>query len=76
MPIRQFLNGEKFDPETTRIMGIAFAMTCVALQVGDCADDVKKAIANKIIALAHAGERNPDRLCERVVNDVRRPQTE
>ena len=46
MPIIPFLHGEKFDSETTR--------------TGDCADDVKQAIANKIIALAKAGERSPD----------------
>jgi hypothetical protein len=46
-------------------------MACVALRTGDCADDVKQAIANKIIALAKAGERNPDRLCEQVLKDVR-----
>ena len=56
MPINPFLNGEKFDAETTRAMGAALEMACVALRPGDCADDVKQAIANKIIALARAGE--------------------
>jgi len=74
MPITPFLNGEKFDLDTTRIMGVALEMACLALRTGDCADDVKQAIANKIIALAKAGERSPDRLCEEVVNDIRRPQ--
>jgi hypothetical protein len=60
MPIKPFLNGEDFDPETTRAMGVALEMACVALRTGDCADDVKQAIANKIIALAKAGERDPD----------------
>ena len=46
-------------------------MACVALRTGDCADDVKQAIANEIIALAKAGERNPDMLCEQVLKDVR-----
>jgi hypothetical protein len=41
-------------------------MSCLALRTGDCADDVKQAIANKIISLAKAGERNPDVLCEQV----------
>jgi len=49
MPIRSLLNGEKFDSETTRVLGVALELVCVALQVGDCADDVKQAIANKII---------------------------
>jgi hypothetical protein len=35
-------------------------MVCIALQVGDWDDGVKRAIAAKIIDLAKAGERNPD----------------
>ena len=72
MSIRSLLNGEKFDSETTRVLGVALELVCVALQVGDCADDVKQAIANKIISLAKTGERNPDVLCEQVLKDIRR----
>jgi hypothetical protein len=71
MPITLFLNGEKFDSETTRVMGVALEMACLALRTGDCADDVKQAIANKIIALAKAGERSPDALCEQVLKAIR-----
>jgi hypothetical protein len=52
-------------------MGVALEMACLALRTGDCADDVKQAIANKIIALAKAGERTPDALCEQVLKDSR-----
>jgi hypothetical protein len=76
MPIRPFLNGEKFDVETTRVLGVAFELTCVALRLGDCEDHVKQAIATKIIALAKAGERHPDVLCEQVLADIRRPELE
>jgi hypothetical protein len=72
MPIRSFLIGEKFDSETTRVLGVAFELVCVALRVGDCADDVKQAIANKIIFLAKTGERSPDVLCEQVLKDIGR----
>ena len=34
MPIMPFLNGEDFDPETTRVMGVALEMACVALRTG------------------------------------------
>jgi hypothetical protein len=74
MPITPFLDGERFDEETRRVLGIAFEITCIALRVGDCADDVRQAVAAKIIALAKAGGRNPDRLCEEAVKDIRRPQ--
>jgi hypothetical protein len=66
MPIRPFSNGEPFDADTLRILGVAFAQVAIALRLGDCDDDVKQAIANKIIELAKTGERNPDLLCEHV----------
>jgi hypothetical protein len=34
-------------------------------------DDVKQAIANRIIALSKAGERHPDVLCQQVLKDTR-----
>ena len=75
MPIRDFLkNGEEFDQQTISILGVAFEQVCVALRIGDCDDDVKQAIANKIIELAKTGERNPDRLCERALEDICQPQ--
>src|SRR5262249_62080184 len=60
MPIRPFLNSEQFDQETLRVLGVAFEQVCIAVQTGDCEDDVKQAIANKVIELAKTGERNPD----------------
>ena len=33
MPISIFLEGQKFDPETKRIMGVAFEMRRAALQL-------------------------------------------
>ena len=73
MPIRPFLNGEQFDQETVRILDVAFEQVCISLRIGDCDDDVKQAIANKIIELAKADERNPDLLCERALKDIRQP---
>jgi hypothetical protein len=74
MPITPFLDGERFDLEGERVLRLAFEMVCLALWTGDCDDCVKQAIATKLIALAKAGERNPDRLCEEAVKDIRRPQ--
>jgi len=74
MPIRPFLNGEQFNPETLRILGVAFEQVAIALRIGDCDDDVKQAIANKIIELAKHGERNPDLLCERALKGIRQSQ--
>jgi hypothetical protein len=71
MPIRPFLNSEQFDQETLRILGVAFEQVCVGLRIGECDDDVKQAIANKVIELAKTGERNPDLLCEHALQDIR-----
>jgi hypothetical protein len=75
MPITPFLDGERFDPETRRILGVSLELTCIALRAEDCADDVEQAIADKLIALATTGERNPDALCERVLRDIRGQQS-
>ena len=74
MPIRPYLNAEQFDQETVRILGVAFEQVCIGLRTGDCDDDVKQAIANKIIAHAKTGERCADRLCERALEDICQPQ--
>jgi hypothetical protein len=74
MPITPFLNGERFDPESARVLSVALEMVCIALRTGDCDDGVKQAIATKLIAIAKAGERNPDILCEEVLKDIRQPQ--
>ena len=65
MPIRPFLDGT-FDPETTRLMGIAFESARAAVKrPGNLADEM---IAKKIIELAKAGERNVEGLCEAALN--------
>jgi hypothetical protein len=74
MPITPFLNGAHFDPETKRIMGVAFEAARSSLRLSDVSDRVAEIVANKIIELAKAGERNPDLLCERALADLgRRP---
>ena len=71
MPITPYLDGGYFDPETNRVMGLAFEATMASLRLADREDPFAAIIARKIIALAKAGESNPDRLCERVLGDVR-----
>jgi hypothetical protein len=70
MPITPFLNGEHFDAETKRVMGVAFELARAALRVSDSAHPVLPHVANKIIELAKTGERNPDLLCERAMTDL------
>ena len=71
MPITQFFGGSYFDPETTRVMGVAFEMAREALQLGDRGNVFDERIAKRIIELAKAGELNPDLLCESVLMEFR-----
>jgi hypothetical protein len=65
MAIRAYLDGHNFDGETIRQMGIAFEMALASLRATpDCNDPIRAAFAQRIIALAQAGERDPERLCE------------
>jgi hypothetical protein len=71
MPITTWLDGYEPDPETKRVIGVAFEMTRAALRLVDRDDPAVAIIAKKIIELAKAGERNPDLLCERALKDLR-----
>ena len=64
MPLRQYLQGRRFDPETARLLGVAFEMALVTLQERREIDPLRDAVARKIIELAEAGERDPERLCD------------
>ena len=75
MPIRPFL-GEQFDDETVRVMGLAFEAVCIALRIGTSGDDIRQAIATKVIDLARNGERHPDVLCELTLKEIRTGQSE
>ena len=66
MAIRLFLNGETFDPETTRLVGVAFETARAAVNRPAGLSDAM--IAGTIIELAKAGERNVERLCEAALN--------
>ena len=72
MPTTKFLDGFEFDPEAKRIMGLAFEMTCAAIKYTSRPDVAREAVARKIVELAKNGVRNPDRLCERVLDDLRK----
>jgi hypothetical protein len=64
MPIRTFLQPGAFDSETTAAMGEAFDAACEKL--GDNGDPqmTREVIANRIVAAARLGERDPVRLRE------------
>jgi CRP-like cAMP-binding protein len=71
MSIQQFLSSERFDPDTTRMMGVAFEMACVALRLAGRGAIAKAVVAEKIIELAKAGERDANTLCEHSLKELR-----
>jgi hypothetical protein len=73
MPIRQYLDGERFDPETTRLLGLAFETAMQALHNRGVIDPPREAIARAIIGFARAGERDPERLCDLAVEACSKP---
>ena len=72
MPITPFLGDISFDPETRRVMGLAFEMARVALGLNDHTGIANEVIAKQIIELAKLGERDPDLLCEVALQEFRR----
>src|SRR5262249_1379778 len=62
MSITPFLGDQKFDPETMRIMGVAFEMARAAVKRDWGGLYANDSIAKRIIELAKDGERNPDTL--------------
>jgi hypothetical protein len=73
MPITPYLEGQYFDPETKRIMGVAFELTRAALRLTNQDDLAPETIAKKIIELAIAGERDPERMCDLALDYLRKP---
>ena len=68
MPITPFLDDTKFDPETKRIMGVAFEIARAAI---GCPSGADATIAKRIIELAKAGERNTELLSKLALDSFR-----
>jgi hypothetical protein len=74
LPIREYLVGHRFDPETTRAMGLAFEIACAALRLEAQNTPAKEALAKQIIDLARQGERDPQRIAEIVLTKAQPPR--
>jgi hypothetical protein len=70
VPIRPYLDGHQFDPETVRVLGLAFEITRAALRIEDENEAAKQVIAAELIKCAEQGERDPQRLSERILGQV------
>jgi hypothetical protein len=62
VPIRRFLAGQVFDPETIREMSTALQRVCDTLRLRLVDDAMTRLVAEKIIEHAERGVRDADRL--------------
>ena len=63
--VHQALFGRhRLDPETVRLLGIAFETALQALRSWGVFDPPREAVAKALIDLAKGGERDPERLCD------------
>jgi hypothetical protein len=67
MQITLFLGDQSFDPETTRVMDVAFEMACKAVKRNWGGVYCNRIIAKRIIELAKDGQRDPDILCDQAL---------
>lgn len=58
----------ELDPEALAIAGVAFDKARAALAGREGTDVPEEALARQIITLAHGGERDSDRLCEKALS--------
>ena len=62
-----FLTDASFDPEATRIMGLAYDKAQQLLHDKGQPAIVNEIIARRVIEIAKTGERDPDKICDRVL---------
>jgi hypothetical protein len=74
MPIRPFLAGQAFQPETIRDMSDALDRVCTALGVRAVDETTNRVVAAKIIQLAQRGVHGVDRLCTMALTELKAPQ--
>ena len=60
-----------FDEFATRAIGVAFDAACAELQDANLSKLVREIIAERILAAAKRGERDPERLCGTAVAALR-----
>jgi hypothetical protein len=71
MPITPFLTGQAFEPEVVDAMSVAFDAACKSLGLRPRSDPASELVAKKVIELAQRGVRDPARLRERVLHELK-----
>jgi hypothetical protein len=71
MPIRPFLAGQGFDPETIEDMSRALEKVCDALSLKMVDDAATRLVAEKIIGLAERGVKGVSSLTEMTLKEFK-----
>jgi hypothetical protein len=69
MPIRKYIAGAEFEPDTIAVMNAAFQKACMILNVGG-SDPLVETVAKKIVSLTSQGMTDPNEIWRRVVADT------
>ena len=70
MAIYRLLKFSAFDPEEIACMTAAYEDALRGLQLANRQDPITELVAKKIIEVAQAGERSPDRLREKALSEL------
>jgi len=70
MPIRKYIGGSVFGPETIAHMMSAFEGARTILNLDDPNDPMVETVAKKVISLASQGVTDPDEIRRRVIADT------
>jgi hypothetical protein len=70
MPIRKYIAGSVFNPDTISHMTTALAGVRTILNLHDPDDPMVETVAKKIVSLASQGVTDPDEIRRRVVADT------
>jgi hypothetical protein len=71
MPIRPYLQGQAFDPDTIRVMGAALENACRELGIVNKHDAVTKIVARTVIDMAQRGFCDEESLTTAVMQEFR-----
>ncbi len=70
MTIIPFRKNQAFHPDAVRAMGIAYDNACSRLGLSQAAGNDLDRVAAEVIDVARHGERDPGKLCERVLQQL------
>ena len=72
MPIRKYISGAAFDPETIKVMIVAFNGVQVILNLASPDDPLVEIVAKKVISLASQGMTDSGEIARLVIADTDR----